>query len=46
LVELSDEALAMELEEWSEEAARADEHVQAIQWERARRLSAQAGGAE
>ncbi len=47
LVELSDEALAMELEEWSEECARAEEHVQAIQCERARRrLSAQAGGAE
>jgi hypothetical protein len=38
LAELSDDALAMELEEWTEECARAEEHVQAIQWERARRL--------
>jgi hypothetical protein len=46
LSELSDEALAMELEEWSEECARAEEHIQAIQCERARRLGVGAPSAE
>lgn len=40
LIELSDDALAMELEEWSEEVKRAQEHMDAVKEELARRTSA------